>query len=69
MKWSDAQAGVTKAEVICQKPQKCEGAETYDINLDGSFLSGLGKGIIITKVLEVNTSIGSFEDTCCVKKY
>ena len=55
MKWRDAEAGVSKAEVICQRAQKCEGDETYDSNMQGNFLSKLGNGIIITKVLEVTS--------------
>ena len=52
MKWSDTKAS-SKAEIICQKALKCEGDETYDSSLTGKFLTRLGKGIIITKVLEV----------------
>ena len=75
MKWSDARAGASKAEVICQRAQKCEGDQTYDSNMQGNFLAGLGKGIIITKVLEVMSRFkvphgfisSKFEYSCCLK--
>ena len=54
MKWSVAESGLSRAEVICQRTPQCLGDETYDENLNGHFLNELGKGIIIAKVVEVS---------------
>ena len=57
MKWSVAESGLSRAEVICQRTPQCLGDETYDENLNGHFLNKLGKGIIIAKVVEVKLRI------------